>query len=216
MQEPRPEGLRARKRQEVRTRISDTATRLFKKRGFDAVSVEEVAREADVSKATVFNYFECKEDLLLDRAPELIERVRGALKSARSTEALPALREALLNLVITRDALSGTIPAVKWFWPLVTSTPSLRARAQQHGEEFQAELARLLKAAGLGKDAALVAAMVVAAWWCAWKQAVEEVQAERTISRVRATQRATLERAFAALIGAFPGPPRRVRTDARD
>jgi len=198
------EGLRARKRREVRKRISDTATRLFMERGFDAVSVEEVARAADVSKATVFNYFDCKEDLLLDRAPELIEHVRRAMKSARSTQALPALRDALLELVITGDALSGAVPAIKWFWPLVTSTPALRARAQHHGAEFEAELARLLKLAGLGRDAPLIAAMVVAAWWFAWRRAVEQVQAGRVLSRVRADQRATLERAFAALNTAFP------------
>jgi AcrR family transcriptional regulator len=201
------EGLRARKRREVRQRISDTATRLFMERGFDAVSVEEVARVADVSKATVFNYFECKEDLLLDRAPELIEHVRRAMKSVRRAQALAALRDSLLELVIAGDALSGTVPAIKWFWPLVTSTPALRARAQHHGEAFEAELARLLKLAGLGKDAPLIAAMVVAVWWFAWRKAVEQVQAGRVLSRVRAGQRATLERAFAALDFAFPQKP---------
>ena len=82
MKQPPLEGLRARKRREVRQRISNTATRLFLERGFDAVPVEEVALAADVSRATVFNYFECKEDLLLDRAPELAERVARALKAA--------------------------------------------------------------------------------------------------------------------------------------
>ena len=198
------EGLRARKRREVRRRISDTATRLFLERGFDAVPVEEVARAADVSKATLFNYFECKEDLLLDRAPELIELVRQALKPPRVKHALPALRDALLELVISGDALSGAIAEVKWFWPLANSTPGLRARAQQHGEAFQAELASLLRAAGFRKDAALIAAMAVAAWWLAWRQAAEQVQAGRLISRVRAGQRAAIERAFEALSAAFP------------
>src|SRR5580658_2253653 len=132
MKQPPPEGLRARKRREVRQRISNTATRLFLERGFDAV------------------------------------------------------------------------PAIKWFWPMVTSTPSLRARAQQHGEAFEAELADLLKLAGLAKDAPLIAAMVVAVWWFAWRKAVEQTLSGRALSRVRAEQRATLERAFAALNRAFP------------
>lgn len=203
MKQPPLEGLRARKRREVRQRISNTATRLFLERGFDAVPVEEVALAADVSRATVFNYFECKEDLLLDRAPELAERVARALK-ARTAGALPALRDALLELVIAGDPLSGAVPAIKWFWPMVTSTPSLRARAHQHGEAFEAELAGLLKLAGLGKDAPLIAAMVVAVWWLAWRKAVEQTLSGRALSRVRAEQRATLERAFAALIRAFP------------
>ena len=150
------EGLRARKRREVRRRISDTATRLFLERGFDAVSVEEIARAAEVSKATVFNYFDCKEDLLLDRAPELAEYVRRAMEAAQPARAMEALRDALIELVIKGDALSGAIPEVKWYWPLATSTPGLRARAQYHGEAFQAELAGLLKAArfrqGCGDD----------------------------------------------------------------
>jgi len=204
MQQGPPEGLRARKRREIRKRISDTATRLFMGRGFDAVSVEEIARAADVSKATVFNYFDCKEDLLLDRAPELIEHVRRAMNSARAIGALPALRDALLELVMVGSPLSGAVPQIKWFWPLVTSTPALRARAQYHGEAFEAELARLLKLNGLGKDAPLVAAMAVAVWWFAWRRAVEQVQAGRVVSRVRAEQRATIERAFAALTIAFP------------
>ncbi|MGO4885890.1 MAG: TetR/AcrR family transcriptional regulator [Bryobacteraceae bacterium] len=193
------EGLRARKRRELRRRISDTATRLFMERGFDAVSVEEIARAAAVSKATVFNYFDCKEDLLLDRAPELAEHVRSAMAAARPGGAMKALRDALLELVIKGDALSGAIPEVKWYWPVATSTPGLRARAQYHGEAFQAELARLLKAGGFGKDAPLMAAMVVAAWWLAWRRAVEQVQAGRDLARVRREQRATIERAFEVL-----------------
>ena len=203
-----PEGLRARKRRELRLHISDTATRLFLTHGFDAVSVEEVARAGDVSKATVFNYFDCKEDLLLDRAPDLIEHVRRALESVRPTEALPALRDALLRLVIGGDPLSGAVTSIQWFWPLVISTPALRARAQHHGEEFQAELERLLKRSGLGRDAPLIAAMAVAVWWFAWRRAAEQVQAGRALSRVRAEQRAALERGFAVLQTAFSTSPR--------
>lgn len=204
--QPSSEGLRARKAREIRRRISDTATRLFMQRGFDAVSVEEVARAADVSKATVFNYFACKEDLLLDRAPELIEHARRALESAGPGGPLPALRDALVALVIAGDPLSGAVPAIKWFWPLVISNPTLRTRAQQQGEAFEAELARLLKLAGLGSDSPLIAAMVVAVWWFAWRRAAEQVQAGRALPGVRARQRATLMRAFAALILAFPVP----------
>jgi hypothetical protein len=150
----------------------------------------------------VFNYFACKEDLLLDRAPELAEHVARAIKAAQPAEALHALRDALLKLVIAGDPLSGAVPEIKWFWPLVTSTPSLRARAQQHGEAFETEVAGLLKRAGF-KDGPLIAAMVVAAWWFAWRKAVEQTLSGRALSRVRAEQRASLERAFAALNLAF-------------
>src|ERR1700687_2783900 len=61
--DPEP-GLRERKKQKTRQLIAQTARRLFAERGFDAVPVAEVARAAEVSEATVFNYFPTKEDLV--------------------------------------------------------------------------------------------------------------------------------------------------------
>ncbi len=57
-------GLRERKKRETRRRLLETATTLFSERGFDQVSVAEIADAADVSKMTVFNYFDSKEDLV--------------------------------------------------------------------------------------------------------------------------------------------------------
>src|SRR5437764_6912236 len=59
-----PQGLRERKKQQTRDLIAETARSLFTERGFDAITVDEVAREADVSRKTVFNYFPTKEDLV--------------------------------------------------------------------------------------------------------------------------------------------------------
>ena len=57
-------GLRERKKRQTRQLLADTARRLFSERGFEQVSVAEIARAADVSAATVFNYFPTKEDLV--------------------------------------------------------------------------------------------------------------------------------------------------------
>ncbi|MFD6212210.1 TetR/AcrR family transcriptional regulator, partial [Nocardia salmonicida] len=59
-------GLRARKKQQTREQISDRATALFLERGFDRVTIADVAAAADVAKMTVTNYFPRKEDLALD------------------------------------------------------------------------------------------------------------------------------------------------------
>lgn len=58
-------GRRARKKRESRERIVDCAAKLFAERGYDSTSMEDIGGCADVSRATVFNYFPRKEDLVL-------------------------------------------------------------------------------------------------------------------------------------------------------
>src|SRR5436853_609935 len=68
-----PEGLRERKKRKTRESIANAAARLFTERGFEVVTVAEVARAAEVSEQTVFNYFPTKEDLVFDRDAEVEE-----------------------------------------------------------------------------------------------------------------------------------------------
>src|SRR5215211_2325660 len=76
--EPR---LRERKKQQTRELIAETASRLFEERGFEGVTVADVARAAEVSEGTVFNYFPTKEDLFYKRMEafeaELVDAVRN-------------------------------------------------------------------------------------------------------------------------------------------
>ncbi len=58
--------LRARKKAKTRELLVETAAGLFHERGFEAVTVSEIARAAEVSEQTVYNYFATKEALVLD------------------------------------------------------------------------------------------------------------------------------------------------------
>src|SRR5579862_6779402 len=75
-----PSDRRARKRLATRQTISDAATRLFWERGFDQVTVDEIAEAADVGRMTVFNHFPRKEDMFFDREEEGRETLRDALR----------------------------------------------------------------------------------------------------------------------------------------
>src|SRR5213078_4246611 len=90
-------GLRERKKQQTRQQIYEAARKLFETRGFDRVSVAEIARAADVSEVTVFNYFPTKEDLFYGGMEffeeELIESVRSRPKG---DSAVKAFRRRLL------------------------------------------------------------------------------------------------------------------------
>src|ERR1700744_1356818 len=75
-----PSDRRSRKRLAMRQNISNTATRLFMERGFDNVTVDEIAEAADVGRMTVFNHFPRKEDMFFDRDEEGREILRDALR----------------------------------------------------------------------------------------------------------------------------------------
>src|SRR5580692_202397 len=75
-----PSDRRSRKRLATRQGISNAATRLFFERGFDHVTVDEIAEAADVGRMTVFNHFPRKEDMFFDRDEEVREILREALR----------------------------------------------------------------------------------------------------------------------------------------
>ncbi|WP_046730630.1 TetR/AcrR family transcriptional regulator [Streptomyces humi] len=140
------EGLRERKKRQTRQYISDVATGLFVERGFDAVTVAEIAAAADVSVNTVYNYFPAKEDLFFDRSAGLVERmarwVRG--RNAGESAAAAVLRE-LREEVEAVSPRVGLIPGYAAFMRVIEDAPALRSRLWAIGQEVQARLEDALR-----------------------------------------------------------------------
>ncbi|GAA0624730.1 helix-turn-helix domain-containing protein [Streptomyces crystallinus] len=126
-------GLRERKKFQTRRRLMATALELFAERGFDKVSVAEIAEAAEVSKMTVFNHFAGKEDLVLQPVEEHTRDVAQALRDRPPGEsAVAAVRRHYLTAVEERDASIGLDgePLVVQLTRLIIETPVLLTRAQ--------------------------------------------------------------------------------------
>ncbi|HEX3783069.1 MAG TPA: TetR family transcriptional regulator [Pseudonocardiaceae bacterium] len=143
-------GLRERKRLRTHQAISEAAIRLFLERGFDQVSVAEIAAAAEVSKPTLFKYFPTKEDLVLERFVDHIdEQARVVAGRPKGQSAIAALRAHFLAALAARDVTVGLDDREQTltFQRLFFANPSLLRRAQErtsseHGlaEAFRAEL----------------------------------------------------------------------------
>jgi AcrR family transcriptional regulator len=137
-------GLRERKKQQTRQAIVETAHRLFAERGFDAVTVAEVARAADVSEGTVFNYFPTKEDLFYGGMEafeaELVEAVRAR---APGDSALAAFRSFVLERSV-RLAAEETAEVIAAAGRVITASPALQARERAIVARYTDALAALV------------------------------------------------------------------------
>lgn len=139
------EGLRERKKRETRERIADIAMGLFMARGFDSVTVAEVARAADVSVNTVFNYFSTKEDLFADRQEMAVGLpVQVVREREPGGSVVRAFRRDYLDAVDTRHWRHGLNLGSDVFARIVGASPALVARMRQVHEEREEALARML------------------------------------------------------------------------
>lgn len=141
------EGLRERKKRRTRQHLSDVATGLFVERGFDAVTIAEIARAADVSVNTVYNYFPAKEDLFLDRGSGIVDRLSRYVRGRDVGES--AADAVLRELRIQVEGVSPTVGLMEGyaaFMRVIEGADTLKARLWHIQQEAQLHLEATMRA----------------------------------------------------------------------
>ena len=173
------------------------ATRLFMERGFDHVTVDEIAAAADVGRMTVFNHFPRKEDMFFDLDGEGREILREALRERDACVApVETLRALAHRLVAQRNPLVRFDADSQAFVETIEGSETLKARARAIRDELADVVAvALVERTGRGHPdpvAQLAASLLLATWTVAF------LQAYRTLRQGGDTEEA--KRAFLALV----------------
>jgi AcrR family transcriptional regulator len=194
-------GLRERKKQRMFNDLSETAIRLFLEKGFDAVSVAEIAAAAEVSKPTLFRYFPTKEDLVLHRIAD--HEQEAARVAVQGPTPVAALRRHFLDGLERSDPVTGLNdhPAVLAFHSLLYGTPSLVARVYAYQQRSEAALAEAL---GGGLEARLAAGQIIAVQRILALENWRRIAAGEPIEEVRPHAVRAAEQAFDMLAAGLP------------
>ena len=197
-------GLREAKKARTRELIADAAWRLFADRGFDQVTVAEVAGEAEVAEATIRNYFASKEDLFYWRFEAFGERLVAAIAARDAGEPVVAAFRRELGAAggLLAQAAAGdhaALDRLRTINRVIAASPALRAREQR----VLATTADAL-AAVLAGEAGDFEARVVANALMGVHRALIEVVRERVVAddhpeRLAADVRTLLDRGCALL-----------------
>ena len=203
-----PPGLRDSKKAATRQMISDVATRLFVERGFENVSVDEIAREAEVARKTVFNYFPRKEDMVFDREDESRELVRQALAVRGDQAPVPVFQALMRALVDEQHPMFRINQRPIQFWSTVADSPALTMRARELQGTLADDLAGML-ADAVGRpptdpQARLAATMLVGTLVVAYGEALRAFRAKRKAGEALVS---VMERGFAGVDAALAGTP---------
>jgi len=192
---------------QTRARIAEVAARMFLERGFDGVTVAEVAREAGVSSVTVFKHFPRKEDLFLDRTVDAVELLRAAVRDRPpGVDVLASLRDATLRLVDDRHPLSGVTDRSTPFFRTVAASPTLIARGREIAADLQSTRADELAAdPAFDGDGALLAAFFVAGYGAVLVETARRFIGGDPRDEVVDDHRARFERMFDILTNGFAG-----------
>jgi AcrR family transcriptional regulator len=191
--------LRETKKLRTRQEIAEQAMRLFCQRGFDRVTVAEVAAAAGVSEKTVFNYFPTKEDLFFDEVPEREAALVEAIQTRKPGESIVA---ALRRLQIG-ECPRLCSPGFLEFARIIEGSQALRAKELEVMVRFTETLSRAIRE-DLGVpeiDATVAANLLVSVHWQLFRSARRQALAGRTGPSAVRHLRADLQRAYRLLEG---------------
>jgi len=207
-----PSNRRSRKRLATRQEISNAATRLFWERGFDRVTVDEIAAAADVGRMTVFNHFPRKEDMFFDRDEEGRDVLREALRQRDPRVApIEALRLLAHSLVAQQSPYINFSAESQSFIATIAGSASLKARARAIRDELaQVVTVALAECAGREPDdpaAHMAANFLLATWTVAFIQAHRTFARTRDAEKAKATFLALVDKGTIGLNAAMAGTP---------
>jgi AcrR family transcriptional regulator len=198
-------GLREEKKLRTRAALADAALALFTERGFEQVTVAEVAAAAGVSVNTAFNYFPTKEDMFFDRQAEVEGRLAGWVRGRmRGRSPGLAVRDGLLTALAEGDPTLGLTPEAEVFWRTVDESPSLRARARVIAERSEAALAEALAEEAAPGDPLprLMAGALAGTFRAVVAEIRHKLAAGEEVAAIRVEMTAAAQRMFDALTAA--------------
>ena len=148
-----------------RSRVQETALRLFKSRGYDATSVDDIAAATGLSRSTFFRLYGSKEAVVFFDHDALLRQVESRLANSGGEGTLATVTDAV-RLVLVQFIAEGNL--AKERYELTSSVPALRQRELLTTARYQSLFRRYLSRWGDGSDASelraeLMAAAVVAA-----------------------------------------------------
>ena len=190
-------GLRETKKLRTRQEIADKAMRLFVKRGFDHVTVAEVAAAAEVSEKTVYNYFPTKEDLFFDEVPAREAALVEAVRNRRPGESVAAALERLQAAGCGRLCSEGFAT----FARIIEESPALQAKELEVMARYTDALAGAIQAElGVHElDARVAANVLVSVQWQHFRNARTHALAGRHGPAAERKLRSELKRAYRLL-----------------
>ena len=206
------EGLRERRKQETRQRISEVATQMFLDRGFERTTIAQVAEAAGVASMTVTNYFPRKEDLVFDRAEGVVRHLADVIVARRPGESwLAAIRRDYAESVARADVTLGL--SSPGFAALISGSPALTSRGLEMLSHREAVLGDAM-AAETGEDTPqlrLIAAHLATVHRVLYTEASRRSLAGQPRQEICAVLAVEAERAFDMLepaIGSYGIRPR--------